>query len=299
MSLCSYMFKLTASINDHRRDAAILLPEGVFCCRDISYRPGLLLDVYYPKSSQGALPTIVSIHGGGYVYGSKEVYRRYGMDLARRGFAFVNFNYRLAPKHRFPAPLEDANAVMEWICGNTEKYHLDPGCIFLVGDSAGAQLASQYAAIIQNPDYAALFHLQVPPITIRALGLNCGRYDMVAWASEPRKDLMLDYLGQDIPVDDPRFRVLDAIDSNYPPSFFTTACHDFLRKHAQPMYELLVEKGIPVEMHCYGAEDDETVAHVFHINIRLPDAIQCNDEECAFFKKFIGMQKQAEKDVGL
>ena len=244
MSASSFMFRITASVNDRRRDAAIPFPKSVVCFCDIPYAPGQLLDVYSPEGTQEPLPTIVSIHGGGYVYGSKKIYRRYGMDLARRGFAFVNFNYRLAPKWRFPAPLEDTNAVMDWICRNAGKYHLDPGRIFLVGDSAGAQLASQYAAIVQNPEYAALFPFQVPAISICALGLNCGRYDMAAWASEPRKGLMLDYLGRDIPADDPRFRVLDAIGGNYPPAFIATACHDFLREDAQHMYELLTAKGI-------------------------------------------------------
>lgn len=286
MSFQRLMLNLTASVSDRRRDAAIPLPEGVVCYRDIPYCPSQMLDVYCPDGAQAPLPTIVSIHGGGYVYGSKEIYRRYGMDLAHRGFAFVNFNYRLAPKHRFPAPLEDTNAVMEWICGHAGTYCLNPDCIFLVGDSAGAQLASQYAAIVQNPDYAARFSFQTPPIAIRALGLNCGRYDMAAWASEPRKGLMLDYLGRDIPANDPRFRVLDAIGGNYPPTFIATACHDFLRGHAQPMYEFLTAKGIQAVLRCYGSEDDPAVAHVFHVNIRLSGAIRCNDDESSFFAKF-------------
>ena len=155
--------------------------------RNISYGShgeDSLLDVYFPEGTASALPTIVSIHGGGYVYGSKEIYRRYGMDMARRGFAFVNFNYRLAPKWKFPTPLVDTNAVMQWIVKNAHRYHLDPERIFLVGDSAGAQLASQYAAMWANPGYAAAFAMKLPRITIRALGLNCGMYDMSARAAE-------------------------------------------------------------------------------------------------------------------
>ena len=97
---------------------------------------------------------------------------------------------------------------------------------------------------------------------------------------------MLDYLGRDISGNDPRFRVLDAIGGNYPPTFLATACHDFLREHALPMYELLTAKGIQAVLQCYGSEDDPAVAHVFHVNIRLPDAIRCNDDECSFFVKF-------------
>lgn len=290
MSFQSFMMRYQASKSDRLRDEKIPLPEGVTQCRDISYGShgsDSLLDVYYPQGTGCPLPTIVSIHGGGYVYGSKEVYRRYGMDMARRGFAFVNFNYRLAPKWKFPTPLFDTNAVMEWICRNARRYHLDPQRIILVGDSAGAQLASQYAAIVTNPDYASLFQLKVPHITIRCLGLNCGMYDGAALAAGRRRGLALDYLGKDLAADDPRVHVLDAITDHYPPACITTACHDFLRSCAQPMQEHLAAKGVPAQWKCYGTEDNETVGHVFHINISLPDAIVCNDESAEFFRRYV------------
>ena len=290
MTLQTLLLRVRAKQSDKKRDGAIPLPDGVTECRNISYGSHgkwSLLDVYYPDGTTAPLPTIVSIHGGGYVYGTKEVYRRYGLDMARRGFAFVNFNYRLAPEWRFPAPLYDTNAVMEWICRNAHRYHLDPGRIILVGDSAGAQLASQYAAIATNADYAALFPIQVPRITLRCLGLNCGMYDAQAQAASPRKGLALDYIGKELPDDDPRFRVLQAITDRYPPAYITTACHDFLRSCAEPMYEYLKTKGIPVQWKCYGAEEDETIGHVFHVNILLEEAKQCNDDSAAFFREHL------------
>ena len=279
MSFESIMFNIGASRGDRKRDSLIPLPVGITECRNISYGchgKDNLLDVYYPMGTTEKLPTIVSIHGGGYVYGSKEIYRRYGMDMARRGFSFVNFNYRLAPKWRFPTPLWDTNNVMGWICKNAERYHLDPDRIILVGDSAGAQLTSQYAAIATNPGYAALFRMTVPAITIRALGLNCGMYDMVARAASPRKGIALDYLGKEVADTDPRLNVLSAIGQQYPPAFITTACHDFLRDCAEPMYDYLTERGIRAQWKCYGSEEDKTVGHVFHVNIPTPEAIRCS-----------------------
>lgn len=290
MSFQSVMFNIGASRSDKKRDALIPLPQGVTECRNISYgshKKDNLLDVYYPIGTGEKLPTIVSIHGGGYVYGSKEIYRRYGMDMARRGFAFVNFNYRLAPKWRFPAPLWDTNAVMEWIIANAERYHLDPQRILLVGDSAGAQLASQYAAIATNPEYANLFHMRVPDISIRALGLNCGMYDMVQSAASPRKGITLDYLGRELPDHDPRFDVLSAIGGNYPPAFITTAHYDFLRDCAEPMYSFLISKGVQAKLFCYGSEEDKSVGHVFHVNIPTPEAIRCNDDTAEFFRAIL------------
>ena len=288
MSFASVMFNIGASKADRKRDSLIPLPLGITECRNISYGSHgkwNLLDVYYPNGTTAPLPTIVSIHGGGYVYGSKEIYRRYGMDMARRGFAFVNFNYRLAPRWKFPTPLWDTNKVMEWLCKNAERYHLDPSRIILVGDSAGAQLASQYAAIATNQAYAATFGMEVPDIRIRALGLNCGMYDMVDQANVPRKGIHLDYLGKDISSDDPRLQVMNAIGSGYPAAFITTACHDFLRDQAEPMYDFLTAKGIKAQWKCYGSEDDKTVGHVFHVNIPTPEAIRCNDDSAAFFRE--------------
>lgn len=290
MSLQGFFFRLGAGRSDRQRDRAIPVPAGVTACRNIRYGDHgrwNRLDVYHLDGAETALPTIVSVHGGGYVYGTKEVYRLYGMDLARRGFACVNFNYRLAPRWHFPTPLEDTNRVMEWICKNHSRYHLDPERIFLVGDSAGAQIASQYAAIATNPEYAAYFTFTVPKIRIRALGLNCGLYEIASLAQPPRKGMALDYLGRYLDEADPRLRVMDAVTNRYPPAHITTACHDFLRENAQPLADILSARGVPCRLECYGGEDMADIGHVFHVNIVSPEAIRCNDDQCAFFQQYL------------
>ena len=289
MTGSSLWFYLSATRSDRKRDAAIPLPTGVTECRNISYGShgtDNLLDVYYPEGTVGSLPTIVSIHGGGYVYGTKEIYRRYGMDMAKRGFAFVNFNYRRAPKWKFPTPLADTNSVMEWIIQNADRYHLDPNRIIVLGDSAGAQMTSQYAAMQTNPEYGALFGLRLAKIKICAIGLNCGLYDLNARAHMPRKGMHKDYFGK-ISPEDPRFRCLESITNAYPPAYITTGVEDFLRDQAEPMYNLLREKDVDAAWRCYGQEGDKKVSHVFHVNILLPEAVQCNDDAAAFFKQYV------------
>ena len=289
MTLSSLRFYLSATRSDRKRDAAIPLPQGVTERRNISYGSHgeeNLLDVYYPQGTVGNLPTIVSIHGGGYVYGSKEIYRRYGMDMAKRGFAFVNFNYRLAPKWKFPTPLADTNAVMEWIVKNARQYHLDPDRIILLGDSAGAQMTSQYAAMVTNPEYGKLFGLKFAKVSIRAIGLFCGLYNLSARGKLPRRGMYKDYFGK-LPTDDPRFRCLESITEDYPPAFIVTAAEDFLREEAEPMYAFLRAKGLDARWKCYGAAGDKKIGHVFHVNILLPEAVQCNDDAAEFFRKYI------------
>lgn len=290
MTLDAIKLNLSASINDYKRDKKIPLPNGVVQVRNLPYgKYGRwnLLDVYYPANADKPLPTIVNIHGGGYVYGSKEIYRRYCMHLVQSGFCVVNFNYRLAPMWKFPVPLLDTHSVIRWICKNRKGFHIDPNNLIIVGDSAGAQLASQYAAIATNPSYAKLFGISMPKVTIRALGLNCGMYDLISCIGSTPSGLMKDYFGKDFNLDDPRLDVLNSITDAYPPAYITTACNDFLRDAAEPMYRHLRSKGLCANWKCYGTPEQEDVAHVFHINIIHPEAVLCNKESCNFFMKHV------------
>lgn len=81
--------------------------------------------------------------------------------------------------------------------------------------------------------------------------------------------------------------VLEAVGSNYPPAYILTACNDFLWANAQPMADFLTGKGIANACKCYGTPEQKNIGHVFHVDIRLPEATQANDDECAFFRKFL------------
>ena len=106
MSLTSLIVRYNFGKGDRKRDAGLTTPDDVKRYDNIPYgrdKKWQILDVYRPKEKEGKLPVIISVHGGGWVYGTKEVYQFYCMSLAQRGFAAVNFNYRLAPGHRYPA----------------------------------------------------------------------------------------------------------------------------------------------------------------------------------------------------
>ena len=122
--------------NDDKRDAGLPLQiPGVKRVDDLSYGPDPkwhLLDLYLPEDINEKTPVIISIHGGGWCYGTKETYQFYGMGLAKRGFAVVNFNYRLAPEVKFPKELDDINAVFHWVVQNATNYNLDLDNVFVV-----------------------------------------------------------------------------------------------------------------------------------------------------------------------
>ena len=200
MSLTAHLFRFTASRNDRKRDEGLTAPEEIFRFDNIPYGPDPwwhLLDIYRPRDAEGKIPVIIDVHGGGWVYGDKVLYSHYCMDMARRGFAVVNFNYRLAPRNRFPAGFEDMNDAVRFTLEHGEEYGLDLRNVFLVGDSAGAHMAALYACMCSNEEYAARFPFTLPEDFLpRAAVLNCGIYDMgvALLQGKSARDLMHDLI---------------------------------------------------------------------------------------------------------
>ena len=94
------------------------------------------LDVYYPMDKKD-FPTIVWFHGGGLEGGGKHI----PQELMNRGFAVVVVNYRLSPKAKNPAYIEDAAAAVAWTFNHIEEYGGSKDKIFVSGHSAGGYLA--------------------------------------------------------------------------------------------------------------------------------------------------------------
>jgi len=290
LSINSIMINYLFSKGDKKRDKGLQTPVDVERKDDLSYGPHgkwNLFDVYFPKGTQGKLPSIVNIHVGGWVYGTKEVYQFYCMSLAQRGFAVVNFNYRLAPASKFPVPLEDLNQVIHWIFEHAAEQPFDLGRIFFVGDSAGANIAALYCCLCTNPVYARMFTIKPPAGFVpTAIALNCGIYHIHSLAGQNAQgigNLLKDFLGKKHTQEDlEKINVCGFINKDFPPTYLMTAENDFLKSQAPFMKEKLEEFQIKHHYELYGVGNKE-IAHVFHCNIRLPEAAQCNDEECNFF----------------
>ncbi|MBP3489856.1 MAG: alpha/beta hydrolase [Roseburia sp.] len=280
--------------SDDKRDAGLKTPEDISRCDDIVYGDDpvwQVLDVYRPKVLEGEkLPVIVSVHGGGWVYGDKERYQYYCMDLAKRGFAVVNFTYRLAPEFQYPAPLEDTDLVFTWILSHADKYGFDTEHIFAVGDSAGGNGLGLYAAICTNAGYAKHYPFIVPDgLSLKAIALNCGVYQIRVdrEEDEQHRNLMWDYLpGHGSWEELELLDVTAHVTKDYPPVFLMTAVDDFLKPQATLLAEKLMACDVPFVCRLYG-DADNRLGHVFHADIRTKDAALCNDEECAFFRRFV------------
>ena len=281
--------RIACKQNDDKRDANLPLeiPE-VTRINDLSYGPDPkwhLLDLYLPKNVQKNIPVIVHIHGGGWVYGTKETYQFYGMSLAKEGFAFVNFTYHLGPDVAFPGILEDVDLVMHWLCEHANQYHLDLNNVFLAGDSAGGQMVEQYLAILTNENYRQHFNFELPDLTIRAAALNCGLYFIHLPGN--LQGAVTGYFTKE--AQEKYREVLNVekyLTTNLPPLFIMSSNKDFLYEQAIRLDGYLMAKEIHHELHIYG-DKKHPRGHVFHCNIKDDIAQQCNLDEINFFKKYL------------
>ena len=292
MSIISIMMRIMAKRSDAKRDAGLVYPDHVVRTEDIAYGPHKdnVLDVYRPQTTE-KLPVIVSVHGGGWVYGDKKLYSFYCADLAKRGFVVVNFTYRLSPKHKFPCHIEDTTMVFDWVKKNAEQFGMDMEHVFAVGDSAGGHILSLYCSLCTNPEFASHFDFKpVENVLPTAIALNCAVLDIDAvdggLAGQSIK-LMDDVLPKKkkeeyLPLINPILHV----NENYPPCIIMTCNEDFLRTQPETFKKKLEECQVPYRYTFYGDEENR-LGHVFHLDMRNEIGKKCNDEQCEYFLSFV------------
>lgn len=126
------------------------IPEDITAHLNVCYAEygtrKLLADIFVPQAATGAMPTVVVIHGGGWLKGDKTKFRAMSLDLAKQGFVTAAVEYRLGHEARFPAGIHDCLAAVRFLRANAETYHVDPARIAAVGGSAGGHLAGLMAS---------------------------------------------------------------------------------------------------------------------------------------------------------
>jgi acetyl esterase len=121
------------------KDPVVVLLEQVY---GLSPGPKHTFNAYLPQLGGGPYPGVILIHGGGWRHGSKHDMAFIGRYFARRGLAAFSINYRLVPRHPWPAQIEDARMAVEWIRSQATTYNIDPSRLGAFGVSAGGHLAA-------------------------------------------------------------------------------------------------------------------------------------------------------------
>ena len=279
---------------DDKRIATLNWPENVEESRDNPYiddgNPMHLIDVCYPKGNTEKLPVIIDVHGGGWMYGDKELNKNYCHNLAKRGYVVFVMSYRLYPEVTADEQLRDVFASLKWINEHMDEYGCDRDRILLTGDSAGGMLAG-FTALISSSEvlrnaYGVEDHglkfdavcLTSPMLYMDPKGVT-GLYTRVAIG----KDFRSKKWGQYVNLD----QLLSV--GEMPPTILVTSTGDILaRKDTIAGAEELIRHGVETKLLDFGkGPDGKALPHVFAI--LYPEnapSVEAIEEMLGFFHKF-------------
>jgi epsilon-lactone hydrolase len=230
---------------------------------------------------------LLYLHGGGFVYGWMNAHRQMVAHLAQAtGVRALCVDYRLAPEHPFPEPLDDCVAAYRWLL----KQGISPQQIVIAGDSAGANLTLTTLLKLRDmgePLPSAVVCLS-PPTDLS------NRDEFFRGVTDPLLHpkattfFRLSYLGNN----DPQNPLISPIYGDFhgmPPMLIHAGDDEFLRHDAQQLEKRVKEAGVDVRLEIY-----PRMWHVWQISLTLPQAQHSLADIAQFIKAHLGVTNEAE-----
>jgi acetyl esterase/lipase len=213
--------------------------------------------VYRPKAVTGPLPCLVWIHGGGYMFGSALTDDpRLSRWAEEAPCVVVSVEYRLAPEHPYPAPLDDCYVSLRWTHEHADELGIDPDRIAIGGASAGGGLAAGLGLLARDrAEVPLMFQLLIyPMIDDRNVSVSSQIKGAPIWSREANLLGWRAYLGHDPGgADEPIYaapaRATDL--SGLAPTWIGVGSLDVFRDEDVHYALGLLAAGIPTELHVY------------------------------------------------
>ena len=220
--------------------------------------PDVIVRIYRPEKQHGQLPCLLWIHGGGYMLGEIDQ-----EDLTAKQFSLagncvvVSVEYRLAPEHPYPGPLEDCYAALKWLAAHTRDLKIDPSHIAVGGASAGGGLAASLALLARDrAEVPVMFQLLVYPMLndCNVAPASDALPDTLFWTRENNLIGWRSYLGSEpgssgISCYAAAFRAENL--EGLPPAYITVGDLDLFAQEDIDYARRLITAGVPTELHVY------------------------------------------------
>jgi acetyl esterase/lipase len=265
-------------------------PEEVDVFEDMQYvddgTRAHRLDLYLPHDSAvrggKTTPVYIDIHGGGFVYGYKELNRNFCTNLAKLGFAVFSVNYRPAPKTDFLGQLEDVAAAFRWIREHRNEYPISQNNVFLTGDSAGGTLALYMTAIERSGKFADAIGVGQSGLTVAGSALVSPLTDLAPYLAlcepgtrktieESKETSIVEHIAPTFfaKLHAKKTELTDlatmAEEVDFPPILINTSSDDFIHVESLKLATALVAAGRDVELHDWHTRKGQTLGHVFPV----------------------------------
>ncbi|KOP65591.1 hypothetical protein AMS62_10295 [Bacillus sp. FJAT-18019] len=257
------------------------------------------LDIYYPKDDKGKNPTLLWAHGGAFVVGDKSGTEYWCTMMASRGYTVVSINYEVAPEAKYPAPIIQFGEAYEYLNTLAPEFpSLDLDRLVVGGDSAGAQIASQFLALQTNPELSR--SMGIAPVVskdqLKAAVLYCGPYNVKRLADVKGrmenfflKQIGWAYLGERKWRDGVKAEqasTVNHVTGDYPPVFITDGNTGSFEKHGRELEEALKSQGVPVTSLFYPL-DHGVVYHEYQFKLDSAEAKECFDQTLSFLAEHV------------
>ncbi len=218
---------------------------------------GVVVRVHREPEASGPLPCLFSIHGGGYVMGTRlmddPMHRAYCGSL---GIVGASVEYRLSPETPYPGPLEDCYDGLAWVMANAADLGIDPDRVGIYGGSAGGGLAAGLALLVRDRDEfdIAFQTLICPMLDDRQITPSSQLEGLDIWSRDSNEFGWRAYLGPRyadpaLPIYAAPARAKDL--SRLPPAYIAVGTIDGFRDEDVDYATRLNQAGVPCELHVY------------------------------------------------
>lgn len=220
--------------------------------------PPVRVRIYRADDQSSKLPALYWIHGGGYVMGDIDMDDRLMKQMVKRiGCVAASVDYRLAPEHPFPTPVEDCYTGLKWLFAHADELGVEPARIAIGGPSGGGGLTAGLGLLARDrKEVQVAYQLLIYPMiddrnaTAAAQAIT----DPRVWNRESNRLGWKAYLGRDGGGADvsPYAAATRATDlSNLPPTYISVGTLDLFVDENIDYAQRLIQAGVPTELHVY------------------------------------------------
>lgn len=218
--------------------------------------PPVTLRMYRPAGQTGTLPVVYWIHGGGYLAGTYEGSNDVNAEWARDlGCAVISVEYRLAPEHPYPAPLEDCYTGLKWVVDNAASLSVDPSRVIISGGSAGGGLCAGLALLVRDrAEFTVTHQVLIYPMIEDRRSTPSNQWTTWVWTKEANEFGWRAYLGDlfgrdNVPPYAAAARATDL--AGLPSAYVMVGTLDLFFDEDVDYARRLIDAGVSTEVHIY------------------------------------------------